>query len=297
MDHVEDTDSFPVHRVPHASTRRPVLLVLEGHRPERVHVLAEGGTTLGRDPACEIALVDSTASRRHARIELAHEDGGPVATVADLGSTNGTMVNGERLTGPRVLHEHDKLRIGGTLFAYLLRDDLELEADRRLVRLATTDDLTGLLNRGAFDRELAREFERARRYERPLALMLFDLDHFKRVNDTYGHPIGDQVLRAVGKVVLSTVRACDLSGRYGGEEFAVAYAETTLEGAAAAAERIRKALSRTTFRTDRGEFGVTISAGVGGLTPNVTLNDLVRRTDAALYEAKQAGRDRIVVVK
>lgn len=295
MEHAERTDSFAVLRMPNAATRRPVLLVLEGYRPERVHVLEGGETTLGRDPACEIALAESTASRRHARIELSDDGGAPVVTVADLGSTNGTLVNGERVVGTRVLREHDKLRIGGTLFAFLLRDDMELEADRRLIRLATTDELTGLLNRGAFDRELAREFERARRYERSLALMLFDIDHFKRVNDTYGHPIGDQVLRAVGKVVLSTVRACDLPGRYGGEEFAVGLSETSIEGAAAAAERIRKAIAGSVYRTERGDFRITVSTGVVALAGNLGLNDLVRRADAALYEAKQGGRDRIVV--
>jgi two-component system cell cycle response regulator len=292
-----DMDDTTIGAIPTpraTNQRHPVLAVLEGDDARRFHELQIGATFVGRDPSCELPIADATASRRHACLRLERTPLGPVLTVEDLGSTNGTYVNGERLIGSTRLAEHDKLRVGGTLFAYLQRDDLELEADRRLLRLATYDSLTGLLNRNAFLRELAREVERARRYGRAMSLLMLDLDHFKSVNDTWGHPTGDRVLAQIGRILRACTRNCDHAGRYGGEECGVILTETGLEGARVAAERIRSAVASADF----GLPGTRITVSVGGATLSddiATPEQLVARADAALYAAKNAGRNTICI--
>jgi two-component system cell cycle response regulator len=284
--------ALPTPRV--TNPRHPVLAVLEGDDARRFHELQTGTTVIGRDPNCELPLADATASRRHACVKLERTPLGHTVTVEDMGSTNGTYVNGERVVGRLRLAEHDKLRVGGTLFAYLQRDDLELEADRRLLRLATYDSLTGLLNRNAFLRELAREVERARRYGRDVSLLMLDLDNFKRVNDTWGHPTGDRVLAQLGRILRATTRNCDHAGRYGGEECAVILTETASDGARFAAERIRTAVESADF----GLAGTPITVSLGGaaLVEGIaTPEQLVARADAALYVAKRAGRNRVQV--
>ncbi|MEN9785313.1 MAG: hypothetical protein RLZZ299_577 [Pseudomonadota bacterium] len=276
------------------STRRPVLAVLQGDDTRRFHELADGATVIGRDLACELAVPDATASRRHSVVRVDYTRDAMVVSVEDMGSMNGTFVNGERIAGTVVLHEHDKLRVGATLFAYLLRDELELEADRRLLHMATYDALTGLLNRNAVLRELAREYERARRYGRDFTVLMIDLDYFKEINDTWGHPAGDRVLALVGRVLRTNVRTCDHAGRYGGEECMVILVETAAEAAAGVAERIRAAVARTDFGIDRP---ITVSIGVAGCGPaaDVAPERLLERADAALYAAKGAGRNRVFV--
>ncbi|MFZ5478206.1 MAG: diguanylate cyclase [Myxococcota bacterium] len=253
------------------SERRPVLVLLDGDDARRVFVLQRGETTLGRDPTCTLPAHDSTCSRKHARVIVEPGESGPRVIVEDLQSTNGTYVNGERVGRPLVLREHDKVRVGATTYAYLLRDDQELEADQRLLELATVDVLTGLLNRGALDRDMVREFERARRYGRPLSLLLLDLDHFKRVNDTYGHPVGDRALALVGRLLRATVRTCDVAGRYGGEELAVVLTETARAGAEAAAERLRVAVE---------EMGFGVNGAPVPLRADPETGDIDRRIDA-----------------
>ncbi len=287
-------DDTTVHSAPalHAHRQHPVLSVLEGDDVHRFHELRPGNTILGRDPTCEIPLADATASRRHACVRLAMTDDGPVVEVEDLGSTNGTLINGERVSGVVLLREHDRIRIGGITFAYSQRDEREIEHERRLVRLATYDSLTNLLNRTAFLRELAREVERARRYNRSLALLMVDVDHFKRINDTWGHPTGDRVLAQIGRVLRSVLRTCDHAGRYGGEECGIALVETSYEGALIVAERTRVAVASQPF----GLPNTTITISIGGAVwqEGNTAEGLLARADTALYAAKNSGRNRVV---
>lgn len=161
--------------------------------------------------------------------------------------------------------------------------------------MASTDPLTGLANRQAALRTLADEVGRANRYERSLAVTLIDLDHFKRVNDTYGHVVGDAVLRHVAGVLTRVVRAADTLGRYGGEEFIVVMPETDLDGAMAAAENLRREIARVPFTGDGLTISMTISAGVTGRValPSLDVDELLRRADSALYTAKGQGRDQV----
>lgn len=177
------------------------------------------------------------------------------------------------------------------------------EVSAELDRLARTDALTGIANRRSFFEMLGAEFRRSRRYARQLSVLMLDLDHFKVVNDQYGHPFGDHVLRRLAEVVSESIRESDLVGRYGGEEFAVALPEAGAEQAMRAAEKLRLAIEATEFRADGvppdGEppVRITISLGVASLSPDDDEDEfeLIRRADQALYEAKRTGRNRSVL--
>jgi diguanylate cyclase (GGDEF)-like protein len=165
--------------------------------------------------------------------------------------------------------------------------------------LAATDQLTRLLNRPACLSFLGTEIDRANRYERPLTVALIDIDHFKRINDTYGHVVGDDVLRHVAGVLRSSIRAVDGLGRYGGEEFLLVMPETDLDGGLASAENARRVVGRTPLMletpTGATEIRVTISVGVAGHAgvPSLDVDRLLREADGAMYEAKERGRDQV----
>jgi diguanylate cyclase (GGDEF)-like protein len=159
--------------------------------------------------------------------------------------------------------------------------------------MSMTDALTGLLNRYGLQRALQRELAEARRYARPLSCLLLDLDHFKAVNDTYGHAAGDAALAQAARVLTESVRGSDVVCRYGGEEFLVLAPETELAGALALAEKIRLAVSARLFGAGPCSFPLTFSVGVARLRAGESGNDMIARADEALYHAKQTGRDRV----
>jgi diguanylate cyclase (GGDEF)-like protein len=162
-------------------------------------------------------------------------------------------------------------------------------------RLATTDGLTGISNRRHFLLLGQRLFETARRYGQPLSALMLDVDRFKQVNDRHGHSVGDQVLRGVADRIGGCLRASDLLARYGGEEFALLLPMTQILSAQGMlADRIRRAVAQEAIRTDAGPIGVTVSIGVSTLTPQtMSLEQLLMQADARMYEAKDAGRDRV----
>ena len=168
---------------------------------------------------------------------------------------------------------------------------------RRLAELATTDGLTALPNRRTFESELDRQVRSAERYRKPLSLVMCDVDHFKKVNDTYGHDVGDVVLRGFGQVLLACKRDLDVVARYGGEEFAILCEETDTAGAKLLAERVRRELAARAFPAEQGPFHVTCSLGIATFPLHAADRDaLIRTADAALYRAKQQGRNRTVAV-
>lgn len=179
----------------------------------------------------------------------------------------------------------------------VLQDELR-DANKRLESLADTDGLTGLFNRRYFDALLARELQRTERYKTPLGLVLLDIDHFKYVNDTYGHTMGDEVLRNVSRIVTSGVRVTDCAARYGGEEIAIVFTQTTAQGVNEVTERLRVRLSEFTHACEgntvqrTASFGISVCDGRGG-TPSA--KEFVDRADRALYRAKRSGRNRVVV--
>ncbi len=179
----------------------------------------------------------------------------------------------------------------------VLQDELR-EANKRLEALADTDGLTGLFNRRYFDGLLLRELQRTARYKTPIGVVLLDIDHFKYVNDTYGHPMGDEVLRNVAKVVTAGVRVTDSAARYGGEEIAIVFTQTTAQGVAEVTERLRSQLEQFVHEYEGHQVRRTASFGVGlvdGRGVPLTPMELVERADRALYRAKHNGRNQVVV--
>jgi two-component system, cell cycle response regulator len=247
---------------------------------------------IGRGDGCDICLDATAVSRRHARIDLT--DGGHV--VSDLGSTNGTRVNDELLSSPRWLRDGDTLRVGNSVFRFLVGGNVEAEYHEHLYKLTAQDGLTRLHNRRALNEFLDREVSRSQRYRRPLSVVLLDLDRFKAVNDTYGHACGDHVLREMADLLRTSTRAEDLCARYGGEEFALVLPEADHAAAVAVAERVRAAVGEHTFQFEGATLSLTMSAGVvttcgdGWATPT----DLLHEADRRLYEAKREGRNRVV---
>ncbi|MEF8792838.1 sensor domain-containing diguanylate cyclase [Thiohalorhabdus sp.] len=168
-------------------------------------------------------------------------------------------------------------------------------ANRQLEEISIRDGLTGLFNRRHLENRLEQEFKRSYRMGSPLSVLLLDADHFKFVNDTYGHQAGDEVLRTIGALLQEALRSFDLAGRYGGEEFVVVLPQTDLEGAEVVAERIRQRLLQEQFAADQGRFSVTVSVGLGERADGVESPDhLLKSADEALFEAKASGRNRIV---
>lgn len=185
-------------------------------------------------------------------------------------------------------------RVKSELRALLAPLTAALHASRNW-RIAVTDELSGLASRRYFESRLAEEWARRERYGTPLAVAIFDLDRFKSVNDTRGHAAGDRVLRRFGDIVRREIRSSDVASRYGGEEFAVLFAESTESAASAVAERIRRTLKREEFESEGGPFRVTVSAGIAGADDKADRGQLLFRADKALYAAKDRGRNRVVV--
>jgi two-component system cell cycle response regulator len=256
----------------------------------RYRLVAGASLHIGRSADAEISLPDvPSVSRRHARVLFEND-----VLLEDLGSRNGTYLNEIQVTGVRPLSSGDRFQTGTVVFKFLHEEDTENAYHEAIYELVIRDGLTNLYNRRKFHQELEREVARARRYGRSLSLVLFDIDHFKRVNDTFGHMGGDVVLRNVAHAADSVVRQEQVLARVGGEEFAVISPETTLEGACQFAEKLRVACEELTFTGSGVSATVTCSFGVAALDGETkTAEALYAAADRALYLAKAGGRNRV----
>ena len=167
--------------------------------------------------------------------------------------------------------------------------------EKQLHHLATTDPLTGVLNRRHFFELAEQEFDRSQRYNRKISIILFDIDHFKEINDTFGHVAGDQLLQTIADRFIKNLRQMDIFGRYGGDEFVILLPETDIEQARQAAERLHQAVTLEPIETSRGTIPIQISIGVASLINSDDMEKLLIQTDQALYKAKETGRNRVVV--
>lgn len=266
------------------------LVAYAGAALGRVFPIVPGDTILGRAPDSSVALLDSEVSRHHARLRLVKGQ----VEVEDLDSTNGTRVNGDLLHAPVTLQAGDRLEVGGHVFKLVFLDPLERAFHETMLDQSTRDPLTGLANRGSVLAEFQNRFGLSLRYDRPLAVVVCDLDYFKKVNDTHGHGAGDFVLRSFGEQLLSVLREADLAGRIGGEEFIIMLPETDLSGARPFAERLRKAIATMPVVLPSGNLNITCSLGISERTASdLDAGQLLARADAALYEAKASGRNRV----
>ena len=253
--------------------------------------LSDTPVVLGRGNDCDIRINDHSVSRRHARIQ----PGADGYYAVDLQSTNGTFVN-DVVASICKLKDGDYLRVGNCIYRFLAGGNVEAEYHEEIYRLTIIDALTDIHNKRYLLEFLDRELARSARYGRPLTLILFDIDHFKAVNDELGHLGGDFTLREVAASVKTTVRKEELFARYGGEEFIVVLPETDHDGALVVAERLRALVERHLFQYEGKTFPVTISVGVAttageeGLMPT----DLIRMADEHLFRAKRDGRNRVV---
>jgi two-component system cell cycle response regulator len=257
----------------------------------RRHALGRGSVVIGRTNDCEIPLDDKSVSRRHVAIEC-RADG---YYAVDANSLNGTFVNNVR-TAERKLEDGDYLRVGNSIFRFLSGGNLEAEYHEEIYRLTIIDALTEIHNKRYLLEFLERELARAARRGRPLALILFDVDGFKVINDEFGHLGGDLTLRELAACVKNLVRQDELFARYGGEEFAVLLPDTDLDEARAAAERFRHIVENHSFQYRNKSFHVTISLGVTVTIGTEVTNsaEFIKRADENLYTAKREGRNRVV---
>ncbi len=270
---------------------RASLVRMNGPTAGEPIVLANGAVTLGRGRGAEIAFDDEGVSRLHASIR--HEAGDYVLT--DLGSRNGTTVDG-RSVDRHVLADGDVIRLGPrSALRFTLTDDEGDELIRHLYRSSTSDLLTGAFNRRHFDERFAAEVAYAARHRTQLGLLMFDLDHFKRVNDSFGHAAGDAILRHVAALVTARLRVEDVFARYGGEEFVVLLRNIDVAGAGRAAERLRAATAATRPVFRGSLIPVTISVGCATLAECeiASCASLLELADRRLYRSKSAGRNRV----
>jgi len=278
-----------------AVRNRGVLTVLSGPETGRVVPVTPEGVRLGRSEDCEICFDDASLSRVHARaLRLL----GTQFFLGDEGSTNGTFVNGVRLARASELGDGDRIQLGNaTHLRFAIVDDAEEAALVRVYQAGRVDGLTGVANRAAFDERLDKELAFAVRHDDPLSIALFDVDHFKKINDTHGHPAGDEVLKNVASLLSRTVRTEDVVARYGGEEFVIVMRALGIEAARALADRLRAAVAAHAVEAAGQTIHLTVSAGVASLVccgPGVDKAALVAKADARLYLAKQGGRNRVV---
>ncbi len=270
-------------------TRDACLVVIYGEDLGRRIPLGTEPTHIGRSSKSDVQVDQESVSRNHCKIS----NNGKTYTVRDVGSTNGTYVNDE-LVQEINLRDGDQVKVGRTILKFITGGNIEASYHEEIYRLMTVDGLTEVHNKRYFHEMLEREASRSQRYERQFAIILFDIDHFKKVNDTFGHLAGDAVLRQLGGIVKTRVRRDDTIARIGGEEFGVLLPEVGLDGGVEVARKLRAAVEEAKFEFEGPVMEVTISAGVAEWKPGIAdAQELVKVADEKLYEAKRTGRNRV----
>jgi len=273
--------------------QRAVFTQMAGLEAGRVCGLDGPEVTLGRAPTCTHAFDEASLSRVHARVVKE----GPDYVILDAGSSNGVFVNDQRVTRA-ALNDSDRVRLASAVtLRFQLVDEQEERALQRVYESSVKDGLTGAWNRKYLDERLRGELAFATRHRAPLSVLMVDIDHFKKVNDTYGHLVGDEVLKATASTMRGALRTEDLLARYGGEEFVVVARGVDLKSAVQLAERLRMITERRGVEVDRQTIARTISAGVATLAccgTETTVERLLGVADERLYRAKETGRNRVV---
>jgi diguanylate cyclase (GGDEF)-like protein len=244
---------------------------------------------VGRGADNQIVLEGDSVSRQHAHFERR----GNHWYVVDDGSTNGTYVNEKQIVREAVLRTNDRTKIGPTILKYLSGADAEAKYHEEIYRMTIVDGLTQIHNKRYLFDSLEREIIRARRHDRPLSLLMFDIDFFKRINDHFGHLAGDYVLRELAEAVMTRIRRDEVFARYGGEEFVIVLPETNMDGARALAEDLRVKVAEHSFVFQGEKIPVTVSIGCALVRENDTATELIQRADEKLYEAKRGGRNKV----
>ena len=279
-----------VEKLGEPGEKHAYILFLSGPLVGKLHHLEEGTTTLGRAEDVDIFINDNRISRHHTQIDVQKNK----VILKDLGSTNGTYINGKRVED-HALKDGDKIQISSaTIFKFAYQDKLENVFHKELYKMAVIDAVTGVYNKRFFSERFKEEFSHARRTAHPLSLMMIDVDHFKKTNDTYGHLAGDFALAHLANLVKAMIRNEDVLARYGGEEFAVILRNADEGGAYPLAERIRKKIEKNPLEFEGQTIAMTISIGIASLKENNTGTPeaLIALADQMLYLSKQHGRNR-----
>ena len=290
-------DQETINRELQKAKEQPACLILirgtpQGHR----YFITQDEMIIGRDPATDISIPDPSISKKHAKITRE----GSVIKLEDLGSSNGTVINGKKLEPGHVakLAKEDMIKLGNSIVKYLPEGEIEIIFYGNLNAAANTDPMTKTFNKGYFLEAIDAEVKRAKALSSPLPLIFFDLDHFKKVNDTYGHEGGDFVLKEFSQLLkgLGIIKPKDIFARYGGEEFCLLMPGTPLAEAASYAETIRGKVQMHPFLYEGKRIPITTSLGVAELKSDMeTAADLVKAADKLLYESKASGRNRVTV--
>ncbi|MGD8286676.1 MAG: GGDEF domain-containing protein [Desulfobacterales bacterium] len=276
-----------------AGYSHPYLVIYIGNASGRRHKLVRGTMTIGRSNQADITIDDERISRFHCIIEWL----GETIIIQDNGSTNGTYV-GSRKVNRAPLSPGVALQMGHSIMKIEYKNEAEIKSDDNLLLRASVDALTGVFNRQHFIQLASMEIAYAIRYRLPIGIIMMDIDHFKRVNDKYGHQTGDIVLAQFANVVLENKRTEDLFARYGGEEFiSMPRGKISRDIMYMQCERLRRAIENFEFHFDSITIRITVSFGfhfkrVECSEVETTLNKLIREADQALYLAKARGRNR-----
>lgn len=291
-------DATVMQALSDADQQQACLILYSGDDAGKRFALSGARTVLGRSPSCEVCIDSPGVSRCHA--ELLHE--GDHFVLHDRDSVNGTHVNGVRLYAPKALHDGDLISLGNVALKFYERQSLDALLHDRTYRLATVDASTDVFTKRYLLEALEREIRRAHRTDHALSVVCVDLDHFKSVNDRFGHNGGDIVLRAAAAALKAQVRNSDVLGRTGGEEFAVVLPATDLRAALELAERMRAAVAAELYVLEvadatgshRVQFRQTASFGVAQLAQTMPdARALLGAADQLLYAAKRSGRNRV----
>ncbi len=275
-----------------ASQKPAALLVVGGELNGTIFNLDQDQMTAGRNADNSIPLEFSGISRYHFKM---YQTSPNQWVVEDAGSKNGTYVNNKRIESALELKKGDMVKIGSIALKYLPKGDPERLTYDKLNREANTDQFTGCYNKAFFNEKISLEVKKSKVTGKPLSLILFDLDHFKPLNDTKGHDAGDYVLKELAAVIRKNgVREQDIFARYGGEEFVILLPLTNLKQAFEIAERLRKLIEQHDFIYDGEKLKVTASIGVADYRQGVTTGtELFKRADQAVYKAKEGGRNQV----
>ena len=273
-------------------SRHPYLIVFVGQDSGNRYEIKQGTTTLGRSREADISLDDERISRIHCAVKWK----GDKIFIEDRGSTNGTYVESKKVNRAQ-LRRGAPLQIGQSVMKVEFKNEAEIRLEDSLIKSASIDSLTGTFNRQFFMKRAAEEIAYARRHKKAVGFIMMDIDHFKQVNDTYGHQMGDSVLNQFATIVSQVKRTEDIFSRYGGEEFIIMpRGEIHKDGLYLQCERIRKAVEK--FELHFGEEQVRITVSLGYYLREVdspvalSLTGLIFEVDKALYLAKKRGRNR-----
>jgi len=276
-----------------AKEQEACLIIIRGTPQGHRFFLTQGEMTIGRDPTADISVADQGISRKHAKVSKE----GDKVRFTDLNSSNGSFINDKKINpgDSAILAKEDMVKLGNTIFKFLPKGELEILFYGNMGSAAYTDSMTRIYNKGYLLEALEAEFKRAKALHTDFSLIFFDLDHFKKVNDTYGHDAGDYVLKEFTSMIkTSHLRPKDIFARYGGEEFVVLLANTSAKAAIELAERIRAAVEAHAFIYEGKRLPITTSLGVSELRADIeSAQTLIKAADKALYAAKSGGRNKV----